>query len=285
MSPCIDIISERGEELNEIVKIGNHNLSAKTYNGQRVVTFKDIDTVHERPDGTARKRFSDNKDRFIEGEDYFKVKCCEVRPFFGQTLPNGFNPNADIMLLTESGYLMLVKSFTDDLAWAVQRKLVDSYFRVKKTVNEELSPQTQLLLQLAQSIAEKELQDKERDRQIAIAKETAEKAVETTEKIKGEFIQTFDNWRDDINKKVRQISQNSGISYQELFSEMYRELERSGYDLVQRQRNKRNRMEAQGCTKTSIDRETTKISIIEDDKKAKKIFGDIVARYAVKYIA
>lgn len=70
-----------------------------------------------------------------------------------------------------------------------------------------------------------------------------------------------------------------------IFSEMYRELERSGYDLAQRQRNKRNRMEAQGCTKTSIDRETTKIAIIEDDKKAKKIFGDIVARYAVKYIA
>lgn len=268
--------------MNEIVKIGNHDLSAKTYNGQRVVTFKDIDTVHERPDGTARKRFSDNRDRFVEGEDYFKITPSEFRTAIGDM---DLRQQNDITLITETGYLMLVKSFTDDLAWAVQRKLVDSYFRVKKTVNEELSPQTQLLLQLAQSIAEKELQDKERDRQIAIAKETAEKAVETTEKIKGEFIQTFDNWRDDINKKVRQISQNSGISYQELFSEMYRELERSGYDLAQRQRNKRNRMETQGCTKTSIDRETTKIAIIEDDKKAKKIFGDIVARYAVKYIA
>lgn len=35
------------------------------------------------------------------------------------------------MLITETGYLMLVKSFTDDLAWKVQRELVDSYFRVR----------------------------------------------------------------------------------------------------------------------------------------------------------
>lgn len=114
--------------MNEIVKINNHGVAVKEYKGSRVVTFKDIDTVHERVEGTARKRFNDNKTHFIEGADFFKVKCSEVRPFFGQTSPNGFNPEADITLVTESGYLMLVKSFTDDLAWKVQRQLVNSYF-------------------------------------------------------------------------------------------------------------------------------------------------------------
>lgn len=113
------------------ITVGNHTLPIKEYNNVRVVTFKDIDIVHERPDGTARKRFNDNKKHFIEGEDYFKIKCSEVRPFFGQTLPNGYNSKADIILITESGYLMLVKSFTDDLAWKVQRELVNTYFRVK----------------------------------------------------------------------------------------------------------------------------------------------------------
>lgn len=107
-------------------------LQIKEYKGKRVVTFKDIDTVHQRPEGTARKRFNDNRKRFISGVDFFKVKCSEVRPFFGQTLPNGFNPDGDMTLITESGYLMLVKSFTDDLAWKVQRDLVDAYFRVKE---------------------------------------------------------------------------------------------------------------------------------------------------------
>lgn len=120
------------------ITINGYELPVKEYNEQRVVTFKDIDLVHGRPEGTARKRFNDNKNHFIEGEDYFKTKLDEVRPFFGQTLPNGFNPKADIILITESGYLMLVKSFTDDLAWSVQRQLVNSYFRLKKQA--EFSP-------------------------------------------------------------------------------------------------------------------------------------------------
>lgn len=41
----------------------------------------------------------------------------------GVTAPNG------LILMTEAGYLMLVKSFTDDLAWSVQRQLVNGYFR------------------------------------------------------------------------------------------------------------------------------------------------------------
>ena len=53
--------------MGELQKIGNHEISVKTYKGKRVVTFKDIDTVHERPDGTANKRFLDNKKRFIMG--------------------------------------------------------------------------------------------------------------------------------------------------------------------------------------------------------------------------
>lgn len=37
-----------------------------------------------------------------------------------------------LTLITESGYLMLVKSFTDDLSWQIQRQLVKLYFRVKE---------------------------------------------------------------------------------------------------------------------------------------------------------
>lgn len=107
----------------------------REYQNQRVVTFKDIDTIHKRPDGTARKRFNDNKKRFVEGDDFFKVKCGDVRSFFGQTPPNGFNPDADIYLITESGYLLLVKSFTDELAWDVQKKLINSYFRKNNIIS------------------------------------------------------------------------------------------------------------------------------------------------------
>lgn len=128
----------------QTVTINRSEISVKEYDGKRVVTFKDIDACHNRLEGTARKRFNDNKVHFIEGVDFFKVKCSEVRPFFGQTLPNGFNPNADIVLMTESGYLMLVKSFTDDLAWDVQRQLVNTYFKAeKKKADDTLKMQIQ----------------------------------------------------------------------------------------------------------------------------------------------
>lgn len=112
--------------MTNAILINNTPIPIKEYNGFRVVTLKEIDTVHGRKDGTARKRFNDNKHRFIEGVDYFVRKTDEALNEFGVTAPNG------LTLITETGYLMLVKSFTDDLAWQVQRELVNSYFRAKE---------------------------------------------------------------------------------------------------------------------------------------------------------
>lgn len=114
--------------IENAIMVGNHTLPIKEYNNVRVVTFKDIDTVHERPNGTARRNFNDNKNRFIEGVDYFVRNSYEAKNEFNLIAPNG------LILITESGYLMLVKSFTDDLAWKVQRELVNTYFRVKDVI-------------------------------------------------------------------------------------------------------------------------------------------------------
>ena len=110
---------------NEVVKVNQQNILVKEYKGQRVVTFKDIDLVHERVEGTARRNFNTNKQHLIEGEDYFVRNSYEAKKEYGITAPNG------LVLLSESGYLMLVKSFTDELAWKVQRQLVKSYFNQK----------------------------------------------------------------------------------------------------------------------------------------------------------
>ena len=75
-------------EMNEIV-INNQNVLVKEYEGKRVVTFKDIDMVHGRPEGTARKRFNDNKKHFIEGEDYYRIQPSEIRTV-GITSPNRY---------------------------------------------------------------------------------------------------------------------------------------------------------------------------------------------------
>ena len=118
---------------SEMVGIGEHVLPVKEYKGQRVVTFKDIDIVHNRPTGTAKRNFSKNKQHFIEGEDYYKICAYEIRTHkFIELSPKA---HEDMVFITESGYLMLVKSFTDDLAWTVQRELVKNYFRVNEIKN------------------------------------------------------------------------------------------------------------------------------------------------------
>ena len=111
------------------IAINSQSVLVKQYNGQRVLTLKDVDLVHGRADGTARRNFNSNKVHFIEGEDFFKISPNEFRTAIA---PMDKRQSNDVTVVTESGYLMLVKSFTDDLSWEVQRQLVKSYFRGKE---------------------------------------------------------------------------------------------------------------------------------------------------------
>ncbi|GAB3471616.1 phage antirepressor KilAC domain-containing protein [Azotobacter salinestris] len=108
------------------IAIRDHQMSIVEYQGQRVVTLAMIDEVHKRPKGTAKRNFNKNKTTMIDEEDYFLVphsQKYEIRTFGIEV------PSRGLILLTESGYLMLVKSLNDDLAWKVYRQLVKSYFR------------------------------------------------------------------------------------------------------------------------------------------------------------
>lgn len=109
-----------------VVAIGNTALRLLSFQGQPVITLSMMDQAHERPEGTAGRNFRENKERLVEGEDYFRRISSEAKTEFDITAPNG------LTLLTQSGYLMLVKSFTDDLSWKVQRQLVDGYFGYRK---------------------------------------------------------------------------------------------------------------------------------------------------------
>jgi DNA-binding Lrp family transcriptional regulator len=116
--------------LTQYIKINNYDMPIIEYNGQRVVSFKEIDQVHQRPEGTAKRNFSANKSRFILNEDYYEVTgedLNQVRKTYSV-----HRNTTKLILLTESGYLMLAKTFTDDLSWEVQRQLVNSYFKVKE---------------------------------------------------------------------------------------------------------------------------------------------------------
>lgn len=257
------------------------------------MTFKDIDTVHERPEGTARKRFADNKDRFTLGKHYFvlypkdleNTELSEKR-----TLEKCVLSNRGTALITEKGYLLLVKSFTDDLAWKVQEDLIDTYFNVHEILSTELSPELQMIQKMVEWMAKMELSNKELNKQselmkeqIAQTKETVDKTAKTTENIKEAVTPVIDDWRPAINSKFNRIQKNAERGFDSLRTEMYSQLEkRAGCDLGTRLRNKRKRMTDNGRTKSEINN-LNKMDIIEEDKKLREIFSKIVTEYEIKY--
>lgn len=138
----------------ETVDINNQEFTIREYRGQRVVTFKDIDMLHKRAEGTAKRNFNENIAHFIENQDFYLMKSNDIQKYEFRTLEIPI-PNRGLVLLTETGYLMLVKSFRDNLAWKVQRQLVSCYFRQqeqKRTpvqyMNKEIRYQIDLIRQL-----------------------------------------------------------------------------------------------------------------------------------------
>lgn len=149
----------------QLVTVAGVSVEKLEHRGMPVVTLKMIDEVHGRPDGTARRNFTSNKKQFVEGHDFFAVtEAYEIRSL-GLHAPTGIN------LLTESGYLKLVKTFTDDLAWQVQAQLVDCYFHVKQQASTlPAVPSNLELMKLAMAAIE------DADRKAEVAKAQANQA-------------------------------------------------------------------------------------------------------------
>jgi hypothetical protein len=134
--------------MKELIRVNEVEITKIEYKGRPVLTFKMIDAVHRRPEGTTSRTFTANKERFVEGKHFYLLDFTQnnVFRFFGIEIP----PRG-LTVLTEAGYLLLVKSFTDDLAWGVQEKLVEAYFalkEIKKIDTGEYKPVAHLLVDL-----------------------------------------------------------------------------------------------------------------------------------------
>ncbi len=132
---------------NNLVKINEDEIVVKEYENQRIVTAWDIAKVHKREVREITQNFNYVKEKLILNEDYFLINKNEISE--SKILIQDFIPNnvKEIPLFTESGYLMLVKTFTDDLSWDIQRQLVKGYFKLKENNQKSLTLPQQLLAQ------------------------------------------------------------------------------------------------------------------------------------------
>ena len=141
----------------------------------------------------------------------------------------------------------------------------------------QLSPHMQMFYAIADGQAKLELE------QIRQA-EKIEKVESTVTTMKEIFTERIGDWKNDINTRVREISIKSGIPYQEVYGQMYGELENVAHCSLSRlQSAKKKRMENACNTKTAIKEGTTKIAVIYDKPQLKAIFEGIVKRYAMRY--
>ena len=238
-----------------LVEINNVAIGIKEYEGKRVITFKDIDRVHERPDGTARKAFNRNKKRFIEGEDYFVHERDEAKLLFGAIAPNG------LTTVTESGYLMISKVFDDDIAWDVQRKLVNSYFRAKEAISQEpvlLAMQmiTETMKLMQQDISSIKEQQTQTQKQISK--------------------KSFSRWTSKMFPKYQLLMDYFDIDRKELYHNLFLELQNlyPNIDLAQ--------MQDDYCFENNLDNCFT-MDVIEHNKELRILFENMVENLLDRY--
>ncbi|SHK39386.1 ORF6N domain-containing protein [Hathewaya proteolytica DSM 3090] len=253
--------------MNELVSISSKKISIKEFREQRVVTFKDIDMVHERSEGTAKRNFNENKSHFIEGTDYYFVKPKDVEMYEIRT--SEIN-NAGTYLITESGYLMLVKSLTDDLAWKVQRDLVNNYFRVKEVTTglNNLSPQLQLLINM-------ELKQKQLENSI---QETQEEVQAIKDVI---TLNPNAAWRRESNRILNAVGNKTG-DFKKPKETAYNALKERGKCrpsvLVA---NLKKRALANGIAPSKAEKLNI-LDVLENEPRLKEIYVNIVKEIAIK---
>lgn len=99
------------------------------HKGERVVTFGMVDRLHG-TGRTARASFDQNKERFVEGRDFFRVPYAEWSQWVGagESEPPTAGFRGEEIALTESGYLLLIKPVMDGLSWASSKVFLDAYF-------------------------------------------------------------------------------------------------------------------------------------------------------------
>lgn len=249
------------------------------YNGILVLTTQQIAEAYETSTDTVTKNFNRNKDRYVSGKHYISLEGTEKNDFVDRgQFDRGLKNAKTLYLWTKKGAFLHAKSLNTDTAWEVYDKLVDSYFEPKQNIAvAELSPELQMFNKIFTSVARQELEQKRQAEQIA----KVEEKVDTMKEI---FTEPIFDWRSEINARVREIAIKSGIEFKTLYNQMYGELEYTAHCSLKRLcSEKEKRMRNAGNTKGAIDKETSKIAIVEGKPQLKAIFENIVRKYAMKY--
>lgn len=114
--------------------------------GQKVVLDKTVAKIHGQPDREIRRRITDNENRFKENVDFIdlkqRVEETHTLDFLKEVgyAKQSITQANHIYLLSERGYMKLIKAMDSDTSWEVMENFIDEYFRMKEHIKTSTSP-------------------------------------------------------------------------------------------------------------------------------------------------
>lgn len=246
---------------NGLVNVYQNNYQEKLVDARELHEFLE---VGDRFDQWIQRRIE--KYGFVENLDFCTILCkTEGRPRTDYILK--LDMAKEIAMVENNAKGRIARRYFIE---------VEKKYRQMVDVS-NLSPQLQMFNQMFQAMANLELKHNEMVEEISVAKEQ----IST---IKDTIVNRDEDWRKDVNKKLRKIGFKYG-KYDEFVNESYELLEaRARCDLKRRLRNYRDRLERAGATKTVINK-ANYLDVISQDERLKEIYINIVNQLYIKHAA
>lgn len=111
-----------------------NNLQVIEHKNERVLTTQQLAEIYETSANNIKNNFNNNKDRFIEGRDFYLLKGEDLKLFLQVTNIDLQNKSKirSMYLWTERGANRHSKILDTDQAWKQFDVLEETYFKVKK---------------------------------------------------------------------------------------------------------------------------------------------------------
>ena len=273
--------------MNEIVKVGNHDVVEIQWKGQKVITTAQLAEVYETDANNVQANFGRNQEHFKEGTHYFLLKGQALREFKDYlTDSQVVAKNAPLLYLwTHRGASRHCKILDTEKAWEQFDNLEESYFNPQTSINmDDLDPDTQLMNLLVRNISKHELEEK---RQREEQKRQAEKLEQLDNRIDAikEVVSLRPNaWRKDTANIINKMALKAGgYDHIKLIrDESYRILEeRMHVALNIRLTNKRKTMALNNVCKSKLDK-LNLLDVIADDPKLIEGYISVIKDMAIK---
>lgn len=215
--------------MNELKVIGKQKIGSIEFTGieggfgegKKAMLVKDIADIHQTEVRRINEVINRNRDRFKNDKDIIDLKSAIVQNdneinHFGFT-QNSFNASKNIYLLSERGYAKLLKILEDDKAWEIYDELVDNYFNMRQTINDNQIAIPQTPMQALELMFQVQHQTESRV-------ENVEKEVEYLKSDAVIPIGDYNLIASRINKRVSEVCAAYGITHQKGRSKLFSDI-------------------------------------------------------------